>query len=111
MTVSSWMPAVMTRISRDIEELVRQVIGTHHQYPDGLMLFTGTHYSPIEDRGPKGSGFTHKLGDTVSIFSPQLGTLINTVNLSTSIRPWEFGTWALYENLARRGYLLSNTRI
>ena len=95
----------MSGISRDIEDLVRQVYGAHHQYPDGFMLFTGTHYSPTEDREEKGSGFTHKMGDRVTVYSPQLGVLTNTVNLSTRIRPWEFGTGALMENLGMRGYL------
>lgn len=98
----------MSNISRDIEDLVQQVIGPHHQYPDGLMLFTGTPYTPVEDRGSDGKGFNHNIGDKVIIHSPQLGSLINTVNLSTRIKPWDFGISALFENLARRGYLNYN---
>ncbi len=95
----------MREISRDPLDLVAQTSGRHHQYPDGFMLFLGTMFSPIQDRGAKGSGFTHKLGDRVSIHTPQLGRLVNTVQLSTEIAPWTFGTRALYANLQRRGLL------
>ncbi|MDB5895819.1 MAG: fumarylacetoacetate hydrolase [Rhodoferax sp.] len=95
----------MREISRDPLDLVAQTCGRHHQYPDGFMLFLGTMFSPIQDRGAAGSGFTHKLGDRVSIHTPQLGRLINTVQLSTEIPPWTFGTRALYANLAQRGLI------
>jgi fumarylacetoacetate (FAA) hydrolase family protein len=95
----------MNRISRDIEELVSQVHGAHHQYPDGFMLFTGTLYAPIEDRDAPGAGFTHHLGDRVSISSPELGSLVNRVNLCTEIPQWAFGIGDLMANLAGRGLL------
>ena len=63
----------MKEISRDPEDLVRQTIGRHHQYPDGLVLFLGTLFAPTEDRDVPGEGFTHKLGDVVTISSPGLG--------------------------------------
>ena len=93
------------RISRDIEDLVSQVIGPHHQYPDGIMLFTGTLYAPTEDRHQPGEGFTHDRGDLVKIRSPRLGALINQVGISDELPPWTFGIGALFSNLARRGYL------
>ncbi|MGB6103833.1 MAG: fumarylacetoacetate hydrolase family protein [Pusillimonas sp.] len=93
----------MARISRDPLELVAQTIGPHHQYPDGFMLFLGTMFSPIQDRGEPGSGFTHRLGDRVSISSPHLGMLINVVRDATRMPPWTFGVRALYKNLAERG--------
>ncbi|OZI18929.1 fumarylacetoacetate hydrolase [Bordetella genomosp. 9] len=95
----------MREISRDPLELVAQTYGRHHQYPDGLMLFLGTMFSPIQDRGTPGSGFTHKSGDRVTIASPGLGKLLNTVEKCTEIPPWTFGVRALYANLARRGLL------
>ncbi|KAA0891194.1 fumarylacetoacetate hydrolase family protein [Pusillimonas sp. ANT_WB101] len=95
----------MREISRDPLDLVQQTCGAHHQYPDGFMLFLGTMFSPVKDRGVAGSGFTHHLGDRVSIRSPSLGTLVNTVQLSTTIDPWTFGVRALYRNLAARGLL------
>lgn len=95
----------MIEISRDPLDLVNQTYGTHHQYPDGFMLFLGTMFSPIKDRDAKGGGFTHHLGDVVSISTPTLGTLVNTVRLATDITPWTFGTRALYRNLAQRGLL------
>jgi len=38
-------------------------------------------FAPTEDRDAKGEGFTHKIGDKVTIHEPNLGTLINFVNL------------------------------
>ena len=95
----------MREISRDPLDLVGQTYGAHHQYPDGFMLFLGTMFSPIKDRDTEGGGFTHHLGDVVSISTPALGTLVNTVRLATDIAPWTFGTRALYRNLAERGLL------
>ncbi|PLZ04348.1 fumarylacetoacetate hydrolase [Burkholderia sp. WAC0059] len=93
----------MQQISRDPAELVAQTCGAHHQYPDGFMLFLGTMFSPIEDRDTSGGGFTHHLGDVVTISAPPLGALVNTVRLATQIAPWTFGARALYRNLAERG--------
>ena len=95
----------MKEISRDPLDLVSQTIGRHHQYPDGFMLFMGTLFAPVEDRDHKGQGFTHKLGDVVTISNAQLGSLVNTVRLSTECPAWTFGTRALMTNLARRGLL------
>jgi len=93
----------MSEISRDPLDLVAQTCGPHHQYPDGFMLFLGTMFSPIKDRDAPGAGFTHHLGDRVTISAPPLGALVNTVRLSTEIAPWTFGVRALYRNLAARG--------
>jgi fumarylacetoacetate (FAA) hydrolase family protein len=92
-------------ISRDIEDLAGQTLSPVHQYPDGAVLFTGTMFSPIKDRAAPGAGFTHKLGDIVTISSPRLGALINRVNRSDKIPPWTFGSAALMANLAKRGLL------
>ncbi|WP_354677382.1 fumarylacetoacetate hydrolase family protein [Cupriavidus plantarum] len=95
----------MREISRDPADLVSQTFGAHHQYPDGFMLFLGTMFSPIQDRDAPGAGFTHHLGDRVTIATPSLGALVNTVRLCTEIAPWTFGVRALYGNLAARGLL------
>lgn len=95
----------MREISRDPADLVAQTIGRHHQYPDGLMLFLGTMFAPIEDRDAPGQGFTHHIGDLVTIAAPGLGALVNTVALSTEAPEWTFGIAALMRNLARRGLL------
>ncbi len=95
----------MREISRDPLDLVSQTWGKHHQYPDGFMLFLGTMFSPIKDRDAPGGGFTHHLGDRVTISAPALGALVNTVRLSTEIAPWTFGVRALYANLAARSLL------
>jgi fumarylacetoacetate (FAA) hydrolase family protein len=95
----------MREIARDPEDLVRQMLGRHHQYPDGAVLFLGTMFSPVKDRGAKGQGFTHKVGDITLISTPTLGTLVNRMALSTEALPWTFGAGALMRNLARRGLL------
>lgn len=95
----------MAQISRDPADLVAQTRGRHHQYPDGFMLYCGTMFSPIQDRDGPGQGFTHHPGDVVTIAAPELGSLTNTVRLSTEAPEWIFGTRALMTNLARRGLL------
>ncbi|SHJ03527.1 fumarylacetoacetate hydrolase family protein [Wenxinia saemankumensis] len=95
----------MAEISRDPADLVAQTIGRHHQYPDGLMLYCGTMFAPVQDRGAAGQGFTHHPGDVVTISEPGLGALTNTVRLSTEAPEWTFGTGALMRNLAGRGLI------
>jgi fumarylacetoacetate (FAA) hydrolase family protein len=95
----------MREISRDPLDLVAQVCGRHHQYPDGFMLFLGTMFSPIKDRDAAGAGFTHHLGDRVTIASTALGALVNDVQRCDAIAPWTFGVRALVRNLAGRGVL------
>ncbi len=97
----------MKEISRDPLDLVAQTIGPHHQYPDGFMLFMGTLFEPTEDRGEPGQGFTHKMGDVVTISNDKLGSLRNTVRLSTECTPWTFGASHLLRNLAGRGLLVN----
>jgi fumarylacetoacetate (FAA) hydrolase family protein len=95
----------MAKISRDVTDLASQTLSKNHQYPDGFMLFCGTMFAPIKDRDTKGEGFTHKVGDIVTIATPKLGALVNRVKHCGDIAPWTFGTGALMENLARRGLL------
>jgi len=95
----------LARISRDPADLVDQVVGAHHQYPDGFVLYLGTMFAPVADRGTPGMGFTHRVGDVVSISSPRLGTLVNTVVPSVQAERWTFGAGALMRNLAARGLL------
>ena len=95
----------MSEISRDPTDLVAQTIGPHHQYPDGLVLFLGTLFAPVEDRDAPGQGFTHHVGDRVTIASPKLGALTNVVRLTTDCAPWTFGLADLMRNLASRGLL------
>jgi fumarylacetoacetate (FAA) hydrolase family protein len=95
----------MGLISRDPADLVAQAIGANHQYPDGFVLFLGTMFAPTDDRDKPGQGFTHKVGDRVTISTPRLGALINHVNLSDQLPPWTFGAGQLMRNLASRGLL------
>jgi fumarylacetoacetate (FAA) hydrolase family protein len=97
--------STMRKISRDPQDLADQTIGAHHQYPDGFMLFCGTLFAPVEDRDAPGRGFTHKLGDVVTIRSPRLGALRNRVGTSDRVSPWTFGLRALMANLAARRLL------
>ena len=95
----------MTKISRDPDDLVRHAIGANHQYPDGLVLFLGTMFAPVEDRDAPGAGFTHHVGDRVVIAAERLGALENIVTTSDKAPPWTFGTGDLMRNLAARGLL------
>jgi fumarylacetoacetate (FAA) hydrolase family protein len=97
----------MSQISRDPLELVEHAMGRHHQYPDGMMLFLGTMFAPTIDRFAPGQGFTHAVGDIVTVSTPALGYLVNRVNHTDRIAPWSFGTVALMTNLAQRGLLAS----
>ncbi|WP_235933007.1 fumarylacetoacetate hydrolase family protein [Paragemmobacter ruber] len=95
----------MSEISRDPADLVAQARGRHHQYPDGFVLYCGTMFAPVLDRDAPGQGFTHHLGDVVTISAAELGSLTNTVRLSTEAPEWTFGAGALMRNLASRGLL------
>jgi fumarylacetoacetate (FAA) hydrolase family protein len=93
------------KISRDPQDLVSQMIGRHHQYPDGAVLFLGTMFAPVKDRDAPGMGFTHHLGDVVTIAADKLGALTNVVTTSDQAPEWTFGVGDLMRNLAKRGLL------
>jgi fumarylacetoacetate (FAA) hydrolase family protein len=95
----------LAEISRDPADLVAQMVNAHHRYPDGAVLFLGTMFAPIQDRGAPGQGFTHKPGDIVTVAAPGLGRLVNRMRPTDECEPWTFGTAALMRNLARRGML------
>lgn len=93
------------KISRDPADLVGQLIGKNHYYPDGAVLFLGTLFAPIEDRDAPGKGFTHHLGDVVTIAAPELGALTNRIRRTDECEAWRFGASHLMRNLAARGLL------
>ena len=95
----------MAEISRSPEELVKAAMGPHHQYPDGLALYLGTMFVPSKDRGEKGKGFTHKVGDIVTISSEKLGALTNRVRLSPDCPHWTYGASHLMRDLAKAGLI------
>ncbi|MBV9974110.1 MAG: fumarylacetoacetate hydrolase family protein, partial [Hyphomicrobiales bacterium] len=95
----------LAKISRDPADLVGQMVNTHHRFPDGAVLFLGTLFAPVEDRDTKGKGFTHKVGDIVTVAAPQLGRLVNRMRHTDKCEPWEFGVGALMRNLAGRGLI------
>ena len=93
----------VAEISRTLPDLIRAVCGIHNQYPDGFALYTGTLFSPTEDRDFPGMGFTHKPGDRVEISSRHLGTLVNVVQATEELRPWVFGITEMYKYLKKIG--------
>ena len=95
----------IARISRDPADLVAQMLNAHHRYPDGAVLFLGTMFAPTQDRGAVGQGFTHRVGDVVTVGAPKLGRLVNRMEYTDACEPWEFGASALMRNLAGRGLL------
>lgn len=97
--------SAMARIGRDPLDLAAQAIGPHNHYPDGLMLFLGTLFAPVQDRDEPGRGFTHREGDMVTIATPALGRLVNRVTRTDLAPRWRFGAGALMANLAQRGLL------
>ncbi|MDP4770762.1 MAG: fumarylacetoacetate hydrolase family protein [Limnohabitans sp.] len=94
--------SALSQISRDPLDLVSQAMGKYHQYPDGMMLFLGTMFAPTQDRHGPGQGFTHVVGDVVSISTPPLGTLVNQVTTSDQAPAWTYGVGALMRDLAKR---------
>jgi fumarylacetoacetate (FAA) hydrolase family protein len=94
--------SALNQISRDPLDLAGQAMGKYHQYPDGMMLFLGTMFAPTQDRHGPGQGFTHVVGDVVSISTPQLGTLVNQVTNSDQAPAWTYGVGALMRDLAKR---------
>jgi fumarylacetoacetate (FAA) hydrolase family protein len=97
----------MRRISRDPVDLAAQTYCAEHQYPDGFMLYLGTLFAPTQDRDAPGKGFTHKVGDTVSIHSPKLGTLRNEVTTSDRAPRWTFGIRELMKSLSARELIVA----
>ncbi len=95
----------MAEISRSPAELVAAAMGPHHQYPDGIALYLGTMFVPSKDRGEAGQGFTHHVGDVVTISTATLGALVNTVRLSPDCPHWTYGMRALMKDLAGAGLL------
>lgn len=95
----------MSRISRTPESLVAAAVGDHHQYPDGLVLYLGTMFAPIQDRDGAGKGFTHHLNDIVTISTPSLGVLVNRVRLCNECSRWTYGASHLMRDLAAAGLI------
>jgi fumarylacetoacetate (FAA) hydrolase family protein len=93
----------MSKMSRDLTDLVAHAFGPHHRYPDGFALFTGTLFAPTQDRGAPGLGFTHHPGDVVRISAPELGSLVNEVTTAEDAPDWTFGIRDLFRSLAARG--------
>lgn len=94
----------VSQISRPLGDLIRATSGAHHQYPDGFALYTGTLFAPTQDRDTPGTGFTHKPGDVVEIYSEHLGRLVNVTGVTEELEPWTFGIRELMS------YLNTSTR-
>ncbi|MGY1631839.1 fumarylacetoacetate hydrolase family protein [Geodermatophilus sp. SYSU D01186] len=89
----------LSALARDPYDLVQQVGGRTHQYPDGYALFLGTGFAPTDDRSGPGEGFTHRVGDLVRISNPLLGALVNWVGHSEELPPWTAGIRSLWRSL------------
>jgi len=95
----------MSQISRDPLDLAAQTLNDNHAYPDGAVLYCGTLFAPTRDRDTEGGGFTHHIGDRVTISSRQLGALTNQVHHCADCARWDFSASHLMRNLAGRGLL------
>jgi fumarylacetoacetate (FAA) hydrolase family protein len=95
----------MSEIARDPADLVAEMIGPTHRYPDGAVLYLGTMFAPTKDRDAPGQGFTHKVGDIVTVSSLELGSLTNRMVMADQAPAWTFGAGELMRNLAKRGLL------
>ena len=96
----------MREISRDPLDLV----GADHRRAPPIPGRAACSSSARCSRRPRtaasrGQGFTHKLGDLVTISTASLGALVNRVNHTSKVRPWDFGLAALMRNLKARGRL------
>ena len=92
----------MVEISRDPADLVAQLLGPHHAYPDGAALYLGTMFAPTQDRDAPGQGFTHKSGDVVTIRADKLGALVNRIRPAHECERWRYGAADLMRSLAKR---------
>jgi fumarylacetoacetate (FAA) hydrolase family protein len=95
----------MSEIARDPADLVAEMIGPTHRYPDGAVLYLGTMFAPTKDRDAPGQGFTHKVGDIVTVSSLELGSLTNRMVMADQAPAWTFGAGELMRNLVKRGLL------
>ena len=93
------------KISRDPEDLVGQMIGRHHQYPDGAVLYPRHHVRAGEGPRRARHGLHASSGDVVTIAADKLGALTNVVTTSDKAPEWTFGVGDLMRNLAKRGLL------
>ena len=77
-------------------------IGANHQYPDGFVLYLGKMFAPVQDRHGPGEGFTHEVGDIVTVSSEKLGASPVASSVAAPRRPWTFGVADVMRNLAAR---------
>jgi fumarylacetoacetate (FAA) hydrolase family protein len=95
----------MAEIKRDPQDVLARQAFEINDYPDGMVLFNGTGIVPNKDRkGPgSGSGFFHKRGDVVRIFSDELGCLMNTMVPTQDVQVHGHSMFDFIRDLARRG--------
>ncbi len=95
----------MAKISRDPADLAAQMIGANHGYPDGAVLFLGTLFAPVEDRGAPGAGLhppDRRRRDGVGAGARRAR---NRMRLCADCAPWTYGASHLMRHLAARGLL------
>ena len=78
--------------------------------PEGHVHFLQATTNGQNGQASLNRGADQRQRDRVTISTPSLGALVNTVQLSTEIPPWTFGTRALFNNLTRRGLLTPATQ-
>lgn len=66
-------------------------------------------FAPAQDRHQPGQGFSHAVGDLVTVETAALGTLANRVDTSDRIPPWT-RTRSLMRGLGRPGSLGATPR-
>ena len=95
----------LSKISRDPTDLVAHAMGDTHQYPDGMVLMTGTLFAPTEQRKPDGPASPTWWATWCRSARPSSARSPTSVNHCDKIPPWTFGVSALMRNLAARGLL------
>jgi fumarylacetoacetate (FAA) hydrolase family protein len=90
----------MPDIGSDPADIVARATETAYRHPDGLMLSLRTAFATTADRLKAGQGFSHQVGDVVTVHTPRLGALVNRINHADRTEPWTFGIAALIRYLA-----------
>jgi fumarylacetoacetate (FAA) hydrolase family protein len=93
----------MAEIKRDPQDALARQLFEINDYPDGVVLFNGTGIVPNQDRKGPGSGFFHKRGDVVRIFSDELGCLMNTMAPTGDVKVHRQSMFDFMRDLAKRG--------
>ena len=95
----------MREISRDPADLAAQLDRAAPRLSRRRRALSRHHVRAGEGPRRAGQGFTHKVGDVVTVGADKLGRLVNRMKHAHDCARWEFGTAALMRHLAKRGVL------